>query len=280
LEKLADLAPWLDENHLAEMRPVIYQARDGLAIPGYLTLPKGVEPRNLPLVVIPHGGPWQRDVWGYDPEAQFLANRGAAVLQPNFRGSTGYGKAFWQAGFKQWGRDMQNDITDGVTWLINSGVADPKRVAIYGASYGGYAALAGAAFTPDLYVCAVSYVGVSNIFTLLASIPPYWKPALDMEYEKIGDPVKDKALLEEISPVFHAGKIRIPLFIAHGANDPRVKKAESDQIVEAVRKAGREVIYMVKEDEGHGFHNEENRLDFYRALEDFFIKHLGLRRSS
>jgi dipeptidyl aminopeptidase/acylaminoacyl peptidase len=277
LEKLADLAPWLKEDQMAPMTPVSFPSRDGLTINGYLTLPVGVASKDLPVVVIPHGGPSARDSWGFDPEAQFLANRGAAVLQVNFRGSTGYGKSFWEAGFKQWGRGMQNDVTDGVKWLIALGVADKKRVAIYGGSYGGYAALAGATFTPNLYACAVSYVGPSNLFTLLDSIPPYWEPLREMEYEMLGDPVKDRALLEEISPVFHADNIRIPLLVAQGANDPRVKKAESDQIVEAVKKAGKDVVYMVKENEGHGFHNEENRIDFYRAMEDFFRRHLKTR---
>ncbi len=277
LDKLADLAPWLKEEHMAPMMPIQYKSRDGLTIHGYLTLPSGVASKDLPVVVNPHGGPSARDTWGFDSEAQFLANRGAAVLHVNFRGSTGYGKAFWQAGFKQWGRAMQDDITDGVHWLIEQGIADKNRVAIYGASYGGYAALAGAIFTPDLYACAVDYVGVSNIFTLLDSIPPYWEPFREMEYEEIGHPEKDKELLTAISPVFHADKIRIPLLVAQGANDPRVKKAESDQIVEAVRKAGKDVVYIVKDNEGHGFHNEENRFDFYRAMEQFFRKHLGLR---
>jgi dipeptidyl aminopeptidase/acylaminoacyl peptidase len=277
LEKLAERSPWLKEEQMAEMTHVEYKARDGLMIHGYLTLPPGTASRDLPLVVIPHGGPSSRVSWGYRAEAQFLANRGAAVLQPNFRGSTGYGKTFWQAGFKQWGKNMQNDITDGVKWLISRGIADEKRVAIYGGSYGGYAALAGAAFTPDLYACAVDYVGISSIFTMYESYPPYWKPWLEMEYEMVGDPVKDKALLEEISPIFHVDKIKIPLLIAHGANDPRVKKSESDQIVEAVKASGHDVIYMVKENEGHGFRNEENRFDFYRAMEEFFRKHLGLR---
>lgn len=277
LEKLADLAPWLKEEQMAPMTPIQFQSRDGLTVHGYLTLPVGVASRDLPVVVIPHGGPSARDTWGFDSEAQFLANRGAAVLQVNFRGSTGYGKAFWEAGFKQWGKNMQNDLTDGALWLVDQGIADKKRIAIYGGSYGGYAALAGAAFTPDLYAAAVSYVGPSNIFTLLESIPPYWEPLRDMEYEMIGDPIKDKNLLEEVSPVFHADRIKIPLLVAQGANDPRVKKAESDQIVEAVKKAGKDVVYLVKENEGHGFHNEENRFDFYRAMEDFFRKHLNLR---
>lgn len=280
LEKLADLAPWLKENELAPMAPIEYKARDGRLIHGYLTLPVGLSSQDLPVVIIPHGGPSARDTWGFDSEAQFLANRGAAVLQINFRGSTGYGKDFWEAGFKQWGKGMQDDLTDGVLWLIEKGIADKKRVAIYGGSYGGYAALAGATFTPDLYAAAVSYVGPSNIFTLLASIPPYWEPLRDMEYEMIGDPVKDEALLKEVSPVFHADKIKIPLLVAQGANDPRVKKAESDQIVEAVKKAGKDVVYLVKDNEGHGFHNEENRFDFYRSMESFFHKHLGLKKGT
>ena len=277
MSKLADLSPWLKEEQMAPMKPISFTARDGLTIHGYLTLPLGAASSDLPLIVIPHGGPSARDVWGFDSEAQFLANRGAAVLQVNFRGSTGYGRAFWQAGFKQWGRAMQDDVTDGVRWLVKQGVADRKRLAIYGGSYGGYAALAGATFTPDLYACAVSYVGPSNIFTLLESIPPYWEPFREMEYEEIGHPVRDKELLTQVSPVFHADRIKIPLLVAQGANDPRVNKAESDQIVEAVRKAGKDVVYLVKDNEGHGFHNEENRFDFYHAMEEFFRKHLGLR---
>ena len=281
MSKLAELSPWLQEEHMAAMHAVRFKSRDGADINAYLTVPVGVEidrdkKLNLPLVVIPHGGPSARDVWGFDAEAQLIANRGAAVLQINFRGSTGYGKAFHQAGFKQWGRRMQDDLTDGVKWAIERGIADAKRIAIYGGSYGGYAALAGATFTPDLYACAVSYVGPSNIFTLLESIPPYWKPMLEMEYEEIGDPVKDKELLEAVSPVFHAENIKIPLLVAQGANDPRVNKAESDQIVEAVRKAGKDVVYIVKDNEGHGFHNEENRFDFYIELEKFLKKHLAL----
>jgi len=273
--KLADLSPWLPEEKMAPMTPVQYIARDGLTIHGYLTLPAGSDGKNLPVVINPHGGPWARDTWGFDGEVQFLANRGLAVLQMNFRGSTGYGRAFWEAGFKQWGLAMQDDITDGVKWLIEQGIADPERIGIYGGSYGGYAVLAGLAFTPDLYACGVDYVGVSNLFTLLETIPPYWELGRQMMYEQIGDPDKEKELLKAASPVFHAERIRAPLFVAQGANDPRVKKAESDQIVEAMRKRGVDVEYMVKDNEGHGFLNEENRFDFYRAMERFHAKHLG-----
>ncbi len=275
--KLADISPWLNEQDLASMRPIKYQSRDGLTIHGYLTLPKGVPARNLPVVVNPHGGPWYRDTWTFNPEVQFLANRGYAVLQVNFRGSTGYGRKFWESSFKQWGKAMQDDVTDGVQWLIKQGIADPKRIGIYGGSYGGYATLAGLVYTPDLYAAGVDYVGVSNLFTFLQSIPPYWKPYLEMLYEMIGHPEKDKDLLTAASPVFHSKNIKVPLLIAQGANDPRVKKAESDQMVEALKARGIEVPYIVKTNEGHGFSNEENRFEFYRAMEEFLGKHLGGR---
>ncbi|HRE13188.1 MAG TPA: S9 family peptidase [Usitatibacteraceae bacterium] len=274
LDFLADVSPWLPEGELAEMKPVTYTSRDGLTIHGYLTLPKGVAPKNLPVVVNPHGGPWARDNWGFNPEVQFLANRGYAVFQMNFRGSTGYGRKFWEASFKQWGRTMQDDITDGVEWLKKEGIADPKRVAIYGASYGGYATLAGLAYTPDLYAAGVDYVGVSNLLTFMKAIPPYWKPMLDMLQEMVGYMDKDEALLKAASPVFHADRIKAPLLIAQGAKDPRVVKSESDQMVEAMRKRGVEVEYLVKENEGHGFRNEENRFEFYEAMERFLGKHL------
>lgn len=273
--KLADVSPWLNEDHMADMKPIKYQSRDGLTIHGYLTLPKGVEAVNLPVVVNPHGGPWARDHWGFNPTVQFLANRGYAVLQMNFRGSTGYGREFWEISFKKWGKEMQNDITDGVRWLIDQGIADSTRIGIYGGSYGGYATLAGLAFTPDLYAAGVDYVGVSNIFTLLETIPPYWEPMRAMFYEMVGDPEKDAELLKAASPLFHADQIKAPLFVAQGANDPRVKKAESDQIVEALKARGVDVPYMVKENEGHGFRNEENRFDFYGEMEKFLAKHLG-----
>lgn len=274
LDLLDQVSPWLDENKLSPMQPVEYKSRDGLTIHGYLTLPKGGNTSNLPTVVIPHGGPWARDVWGYRPDVQFLANRGYAVFQMNFRGSTGYGKKFWSSSFKKWGQEMQNDITDGVQYLINKGTTNKDKVGIYGGSYGGYAVLAGLAFTPDLYACGVDYVGVSNIFTLMETIPPYWKPYQEMFYEMVGHPEKDKKLLTAASPVFHADKIKAPLMVVQGAKDPRVKKSESDQIVEALKKRGIDVPYIVKENEGHGFRNEENKMEMYSKMEDFLSKHL------
>lgn len=272
-EKLAEVAPWINSGDMAEMKPIEYKSRDGLTIHGYLTLPKGIEAKNLPVIINVHGGPWHRDSWHFNPEVQFFANRGYAVMQINFRGSTGYGKKFWEASFKQWGKKMQDDITDGVNWLITQGIADKKKVCIYGGSYGGYATLAGLAFTPDVYACGVDYVGVSNLFTFMKTIPPYWKPMLEMMYEMVGDPVKDSVMMREASPVFHADKINVPLFIAQGANDPRVNKAESDQMVDALKKRGVAVEYLVKDNEGHGFHNEENRFEFYKSMMSFIDKH-------
>ena len=274
---MADLAPWLDEAEMNEMLPVSYTTRDGLHIEAYLTLPDGLsldEARNLPVVVNPHGGPWARDTWGFSSEVQFLANRGYAVFQMNYRGSTGYGRRFLEASYKQWGLRMQDDITDGVKWLIGQGIADPARIAIYGGSYGGYATLAGLCFTPELYACGIDYVGVSNLFTFMQTIPPYWRPMLDMMYEQVGHPETDREQLAATSPALHADNIRVPLLIAQGANDPRVNKAESDQMVEALRQRGITVEYMVKDNEGHGFHNQENRFDFYRAVEKFLQAHL------
>jgi len=275
LTKLGEIAPWLPEAGMATMKAIQYKARDGLVINGYITLPKDKEGKRLPVIVNPHGGPWARDVWGWNPEVQMLANRGYAVLQMNFRGSTGYGRGFWQASFKEWGRKMQDDITDGVEYLVREGIADPKRVCIYGGSYGGYATLAGVTYTPDLYACAVDYVGVSNLFTFLNTIPPYWKPYLDMFHEMVGDPEKDKALLTATSPALNAERIKTPLFIAQGARDPRVNIDESNQMVKALKARGVDVPYMVKENEGHGFHNEENQFDFYEAMEGFLAKYLG-----
>jgi dipeptidyl aminopeptidase/acylaminoacyl peptidase len=275
IRKLADLGPWLHADQLAEMKPIEYQSRDGLTIHGYLTLPKGRDPKNLPVVVNPHGGPWARDDWEFNPEVQFLANRGYAVLQMNFRGSTGYGRKFLEASFKQWGGTMQDDITDGVNWVIQQGIADPKRVAIYGGSYGGYAVLEGLVKTPDLYAAGVDYVGVSNLFTFMNTIPPYWKPQLEMMHEMVGDPVKDKDWFQEHSPALNGDKIKTPLFVAQGEKDPRVNINESNQIVDALKKRGVTVEYMVKPNEGHGFQNEENRFDFYAAMEKFLDRHLN-----
>lgn len=269
--------PELEKYPLAERRPVRITARDGLVLHGYLTLPPGVEPRRLPAVLYPHGGPWARDFWGWEPIAQWLANRGYAVLQVNFRGSIGYGKAFANAGNKEWGGKMQDDLTDSVHWLIEQGIADPERIGIMGGSYGGYATLAGLAFTPELYRCGVDIVGPSNLFTLLESIPPYWKPMVAIFHARMGHPERDAELLRQRSPLFHAHRIRAPLLIGQGANDPRVKRQESLQIVEALRKAGREVEYVEYPDEGHGFFKQENRLDFYRRAERFLAKHLGGR---
>jgi dipeptidyl aminopeptidase/acylaminoacyl peptidase len=274
LTKLGDIAPWLPETKMARVKPIEYKSRDGLTINGYITLPNGKEPKNLPVIVNPHGGPWARDVWGWNPEVQMLANRGYAVLQMNFRGSTGYGRSFWQASFKQWGLKMQDDISDGVNYLVKQGIADPKRICIYGGSYGGYATLAGVTYTPDLYVCAVDYVGVSNLFTFLNTIPPYWKPFLDMMHEMVGEPEKDKARLTATSPALNADRIKTPLFIAQGARDPRVNIDEANQMVKALKARGVDVPYMVKENEGHGFRNEENQFDFYEAMERFLAKYL------
>jgi len=272
--------PELPVEHLAPMQAVRYRARDGAEIPAYLTLPKNVEPKGLAAVILVHGGPWARDLWGYDPYAQFLANRGYAVLQPNFRGSDGYGKAFLNAGNKQWGTGvMQHDITDGVRYLIESGIADPHAIAIMGGSYGGYATLAGLTFTPELYAAGVSIVGPSNLITLLKTIPPYWAAARRIFDTRVGNPddPTDRARLIAQSPFYHAHRIRAPLLVIQGANDPRVKKTESDQIVVAARDNGVEVAYMVAPDEGHGFRGEMNRLAMIAAIERFLAQHLGGR---
>ncbi|MDA8669544.1 S9 family peptidase [Flavobacteriales bacterium] len=272
MEKIVAVSPWIDENEMSNQLPIAYQSRDGLKINGYLTLPKGYNmenAKNLPVVINPHGGPWARDSWGFNPEIQFLANRGYAVLQMNFRGSTGYGRKFFESSFKKWGREMQDDITDGTQWLIDKGIADSTRIAIYGGSYGGYATLMGLVKEPKMYAAGVDYVGVSNMFTFMKTIPPYWEPMLEMMYEMVGDVEKDSAMLREVSPVFHVDKIKAPLFIAQGANDPRVNVDESDQMVKAMKEKGIDVEYLVKKDEGHGFRNEENRFEFYRAMENF-----------
>ena len=274
LTKISDVMPWIKEDELAPMKSITFTSRDGLTLHGYLTLPKGSNGKLLPIVVNPHGGPWARDSWGYNPEVQMFANRGYGVLQINFRGSTGYGKKFWEASFHQWGKTMQDDITDGVEWLVKQGIADPKRIAIYGGSYGGYATLAGVAFTPKLYCCAIDYCGVANLFTFMKTIPPYWKPYLDMFHEMVGDPKMDSAMLAEESPVMHADQIQVPMLVLQGKNDPRVNINESNQMVDALKKRGIDVTYIVKDNEGHGFHDEENRFDAYEAMEKFLAQHL------
>lgn len=273
--ELFELSPWLVEERMAPVEPIEYRSRDGLRIRGYLTRASDSAGQPTPLVVHPHGGPWARDSWGFDPGVQFLVNRGFSVLQMNFRGSTGFGRRFMEASFGQWGLTMQDDISDGVQWAIEQGIAAPDRIAIYGGSYGGYATLAGLTKTPELYACGISYVGVSNLFSWIEAIPPYWKPYLEMVYEMVGHPERDAERFRATSPLFSVDRIVAPLFVAQGANDPRVRKEESDQIVEALGERGVDVQYMVKENEGHGFHNEENRFDFYRAMERFLDRHLN-----
>ena len=274
---LFDHQPELSQYELAPMEPFSFQARDGLTIHGYLTFPPGVGRKNLPMVLNVHGGPWARDVWGFDPEAQWLANRGYLCVQVNFRGSTGYGKAFVNAGDREWGNAMQNDLTDAVEFAIGQGWADRERVAIYGGSYGGYAALAGVTFTPDLYRCAVDIVGPSNLKTLIETIPPYWQPQIALFHQRVGNPETDAEFLWSRSPLSRAASIKTPLLIAQGANDPRVKQAESEQIVAALKDAGIDHEYMLFPDEGHGFAKPENRLKFYAAAERFLARHLGGR---
>jgi dipeptidyl aminopeptidase/acylaminoacyl peptidase len=269
----------LNRDYLAPMKGIRYKSSDGLEVPAYLTLPKGVAAKNLPLIAFPHGGPWARDSWGYNTFAQFWANRGYAVLQPNFRGSTGYGKKFIDAGNKQWGDKMQDDITWGVKYLVAEGIADPKRVGIMGGSYGGYATLAGVTFTPDLYAAAVDYVGPSNLITLLETIPPYWEAGRQLFYQRMGDPntAEGKAQLNRQSPLNSATKIKTPLLVVQGANDPRVNKREADQIVVALRDRGFPVEYIVAPDEGHGFARPVNNMAMFSQAEKFFSKYLGGR---
>ena len=271
--------PKLDGLALAEMKPVKIKARDGLILNSYLTLPVGVPAKGLPMVLFVHGGPWGRDRWGYSPYAQWFANRGYACLQVNFRGSTGYGKKFLNAGNRQWGLKMHDDLIDAVNWAVKEGVADPKKVAIMGGSYGGYAALAGVTFTPEVFACSVDIVGPSNLKTLIASIPPYWKPMraeFDVRMGNVDDP-KDAELIKAASPLFKADRIVRPLLIGQGANDPRVNQKESEQIVDAIEKNKGSVTYVLYSDEGHGFARPENRIDFNARSEAFLARYLGGR---
>ena len=269
--------PSLEKYELAAMEPFSFAARDGLVIHGYATFPVDAPRSGLPAVVNVHGGPQVRDTWGYDPESQWFANRGYLSVQVNYRGSTGYGKSFVAAGDREWGGKMHDDLIDAVHYVVGQGWANKDRVAIYGGSYGGYAALVGATFTPDVFACAVDIVGPSNLKTLLDSIPPYWRPLAAGLYKRVGNPETDEEFLWSRSPLSRAGDIRIPLLIAQGANDPRVKQAESEQIVAALRDAGIDYEYMLFPDEGHGFAKPENRLKFYATAEKFLAKYLGGR---
>lgn len=272
--------PSLEKLALVPIEPVSYQSRDGLTLHAYLTVPAGVEAKALPTVILVHGGPWARDRWGFNPMVQWLANRGYAILQVNYRGSTGYGKKFLNAGNREWAGKMHDDLIDGVQWLIGRGIADPKRVAIMGGSYGGYATLVGLTFTPDTFAAGVDIVGPSNIITLIKTIPAYWEPMKATFARRLGVVDRDEEFMKSRSPVFFVDRIKVPLLIGQGANDPRVKQAESDQMVEAMRKMGKTVDYMVYTDEGHGFARPENRLHFYGKVEAFLAKHIGGRYES
>ncbi|MBI9072392.1 MAG: S9 family peptidase [Melioribacteraceae bacterium] len=272
--RIAQVSPWLNEEQMAKMKPVSYKARDGKTINAYLTFPNVAGKKDLPVVVFPHGGPWIRDYWGFRQTVQFLANRGYVVFQPNYRGSSGYGKKFWQAGFKQWGQDMQNDVTDGVEWLIKQGIADRERIGIMGFSFGGYVSMAGLTLTPDLYNCGVSISGISNLFYFIESIPPYWEVFREMLYTMVGDPEKDKNMFKAYSPSFNVDKIKAPVFIAHGKMDSRINIKESDSFVKKLQKNNVDVTYFVKENEGHGFMNEENRIELHKKIEQFLDKNL------
>ncbi|MDF5708028.1 MAG: S9 family peptidase [Nostoc sp. S4] len=269
--------PKLEDLQLASMQPISYEARDGLTIHGYLTTPVGIASQNLPTVLLVHGGPWVRDTWGLDPEAQWLANRGYAVLQLNYRGSTGYGKAFVNAGNREWAGKMHDDLIDGVNWLVQQGICDPQKIAIMGGSYGGYATLVGLTFTPEIFAAGVDIVGPSNLISLIQTIPPYWEPLKAMFYHRVGNLETEEEFLKSRSPLFFADKIQKPLLIGQGANDPRVKQAESDQIVNAMQQASLPVQYALYPDEGHGFARPENRLHFFALAEEFLAKYLDGR---
>jgi len=274
LVKLVDNRPALNDCKLAEMKPIVYRSRDGREIQGYLTTPLKSRGRKPPVIVYPHNGPSDRNRWGFNPEVQFFANRGFAVFQVNYRGSTGYGKEFWSAGFKEWGGKIQDDITDGVRWLIDEGLVDSSRIGIYGAGFGGYSALHGACFNSDLYACAASYSGFANLFTYLREIPPHLKPYLQMYYEIIGNPETEPELIKAMSPVFHADNIKIPVFIAQGGKDRWSAVNETNQLVQKLKKRKIPITYILREEEGRYFRNEENRIRFYRELGAFFDNYL------
>ncbi|MBD6615020.1 S9 family peptidase [Komarekiella sp. 'clone 1'] len=269
--------PKLEGLQLASMQPITFEARDGLTIHGYLTTPVRIPSENLPTVLLVHGGPWVRDTWGLDPEAQWLANRGYAVLQVNYRGSTGYGKAFVNAGNREWAGKMHDDLIDAVNWLVQQGISDPQKIVIMGGSYGGYATLVGLTFTPEVFAAGIDIVGPSSLITLIETIPPYWEPLKAMLYHRVGNLETEEEFLKSRSPLFFADRIQKPLLIGQGANDPRVKQSESDQIVTAMQQAGLPVQYVLYPDEGHGFARPENRLHFFAIAEEFLAKYLGGR---
>ncbi len=275
LEFLADSRPWVDPKEMAEIKSFEFEARDGLMLQAYLTLPPGSDGKNLPTIVHPHGGPWARDGWGYNPAIQFLASRGYAVLQVNFRGSTGFGMKHWLSSRKQWGQSMQTDITDALKWAIDQGVTDADRVCIYGASYGGYATMAGLTYSPELYKCGINYVGVTDLALLFKTAPDSWAAGLGQMKELVGDPKKDREFLEQWSPSNHADKIRVPVFMAYGKKDPRVHIDHANIMAKAMRENGVEYELMVKKDEGHGYRKQENQYDFYGRMETFLAENLN-----
>lgn len=274
LTKLVDNNPALNNRLLAEMKPITYRSRDGRQIHGYLTMPPKAKGRKPPVIVYPHNGPGDRDRWGFDPQVQFFANRGFAVFQVNYRGSTGYGKEFWAAGAKEWGGKIQEDITDGVRWLIKGGTVDSTRIGIYGAGFGGYSALHGACFHSDLYTCAASYSGFINLFTILKEVPPHLKPYLQMYYETVGNPETEPELIKSMSPVFHSDQIAIPVFIAQGGRDSWSTVNETNQFMQKLKKRKIPITYILREEERRYFRNEENRILLYKELGEFFDKYL------
>ncbi len=274
LEPMGDSRPWINAGDMAEMKPVTFQARDGMTLHGYLTLPKGSDGKNLPLIMNPHGGPWARDGWGFNPETQFLANRGYAVLQVNFRGSVGFGMQHLLSSKKQWGRAMQDDVSDAVNWAIGEGIADKGKVCIYGGSYGGYATMAGLTFSPELYQCGINYVGVTDLPLLFKTAPDAWASGMDYMKEMVGDPDTEKEFLEQWSPSNHADKIKVPVFMAYGAQDPRVDISHAKVMEKALKKNGVKYELMVKRDEGHGYRKQENQYDYYRKVESFLAENL------
>ncbi|RMD51542.1 MAG: S9 family peptidase [Ignavibacteria bacterium] len=274
-EKIADISPWLKPEYMAKVENIRFKSRDSLLINGYLTLPPGIEPKNLPVVVYIHGGPWTRVKWGFDYVSQFLANRGYAVLNVNYRGSTGYGKKFFQAGFKEWGGKMLDDVNDGTKWLLEQKIADPNRIAVFGFSFGGYSSLMALAKNPELYSCGIDYSGIISVESLFESIPSYYTPFLEMMYEMIGNPKTEFEMLKKISPLYLTDKINKPVMIIHGKRDNRVKYDDVVKFVSKLKKNGTEVEFIVKDDEGHSFMNEENRIELFRKIESFLAKHLA-----